>query len=433
MDEELLNTEEELLKFDFPTEQPSIIKVIGVGGGGGNAVTHMFREGIRDVNFVLCNTDEQALIESDVPVKVRLGPGLGAGNQPNVAKKFAEESTEKIDKLLDDGTKMVFVTAGMGGGTGTGAAPIVAKVAKDKDILTVGIVTIPFLFERETKIIQALNGVEEMSKSVDALLVINNEKLMEIYPGLTMYQGFKKADDTLLVAARSIAELITLPGYVNLDFADVNTTLKRGGVAVMSTGIGEGEYRITKAIDSALNSPLLNNNDVFSAKKILLNIYSSEKAPVMMEEMNEVHDFMAKFAKDIEVIWGAAIDDSLEDTVKITILATGFSIENIPMMMEKKRIEKERMTLEERRELEAAEAEAIQSDEKKRDLIIQYYGEKGMQTLIGNVTPKPHIFTVEQLDDDRIIEIVINTPAYKRDSKIITNLAAEKKTQLSLF
>ncbi|MDR3218460.1 MAG: cell division protein FtsZ [Dysgonamonadaceae bacterium] len=428
---------EELLKFDFSTEKPSIIKVIGVGGGGGNAVTHMYKEGILDVNFVLCNTDSQALLKSEVPVKIQLGKeiteGLGAGNKPEVAEKAALESKEEIRKLLSDGTKMVFVTAGMGGGTGTGAAPIVAEVAKSLDILTIGIVTIPFLFERGNKIIQALSGVEKMSKCVDALLVINNEKLREVYPDLNIFNAFKKADDTLLVAAQSIAEIITVPGHVNLDFADVNTTLKAGGVAVMSSGLGEGESRLTKAIESALHSPLLNNNDIFNAKKILLNIYSSENNPIMMEEMSELHEFMSKFSKDIEVIWGAAVDDNLEEKAKITILATGFSIDTIPMMTDKKRSEWERMTVEERRAREAEELAAVKLEEENTRSIRRYYGEKGLQVLIGIERPQPHIFTFEQLNDNDIIDEVINTPAYKRDSKKITKLAAEKRAQLSIF
>ncbi|GHT12677.1 cell division protein FtsZ [Bacteroidia bacterium] len=424
----LKTTEEELLKFDFSTESHSIIKVIGVGGGGGNAVTHMYREGIRDVNFVLCNTDNQALLESKVPVTVQLGKnitkGLGSGNKPEIGEKAALESEEEIRTLLSDGTEMVFVTAGMGGGTGTGAAPVIAKIAKDMDILTVGIVTIPFLLERKVKIIQALDGVEKMSKNVDALLVINNEKLREIYPILTLFEGFKKADDTLLVAAKSIAEIITLPGYVNLDFADVNTTMKNGGVAVMSSGEGEGEFRLTTAIKNALNSPLLNNNDIFNAKKILLNIYSSDQNPVRMEEMNEVNDFMEKFSSEIDVIWGAAVDNTLEEKVKITILATGFSIDTIPMMTDKKRLEWERMTHDERQKLEAEEAKKAAEAELIEDRIRRAYGEEGLKIIFGKIPPKPHIFTLEQLDDDRIIDTVINSPAYKRDSKIITNFAS---------
>ena len=289
---------DEIVQFDFPTDSPKIIKVIGVGGGGGNAVNHMYREGIHDVTFVLCNTDNQALAESPVPVKLQLGrsitQGLGAGNRPERARDAAEESIEDIRNQLNDGTKMVFITAGMGGGTGTGAAPVIARIAKEMDILTVGIVTIPFIFEGEKKIIQALDGVERIAQHVDALLVINNERLREIYADLTFMNAFGKADDTLSIAAKSIAEIITMRGTVNLDFADVKTILKDGGVAIMSTGFGEGENRVTKAIDDALHSPLLNNNDIFNAKKVMLNVSFCPSSELMMEEMNEIHEFMSK-------------------------------------------------------------------------------------------------------------------------------------------
>ena len=319
---------DEIVQFDFPTDSPKIIKVIGVGGGGGNAVNHMYREGIHDVTFVLCNTDNQALAESPVPVKLQLGrsitQGLGAGNRPERARDAAEESIEDIKSQLNDGTKMVFITAGMGGGTGTGAAPVIARIAKEMDILTVGIVTIPFIFEGEKKIIQALDGVERIAQHVDALLVINNERLREIYADLTFMNAFGKADDTLSIAAKSIAEIITMRGTVNLDFADVKTILKDGGVAIMSTGFGEGENRVTKAIDDALHSPLLNNNDIFNAKKVMLNVSFCPSSELMMEEMNEIHEFMSKFREGVEVIWGVAIDNSLDTKVKITVLATGF-------------------------------------------------------------------------------------------------------------
>ena len=262
------------INFNFQqTENPCIIKVVGVGGGGGNAINHMYREGIHDVTYVVCNTDKKALSDSPVPNHLQLGKdGLGAGNNPVVGRQRAEESIEDIKEMLNDGTRMVFITAGMGGGTGTGAAPVIAQCAKDAGILTVGIVTIPFKFEGNKKINQALDGVEEIAKHVDALLVINNERLREIYPELTVINAFAKADDTLSIAAKSIAEIITMHGTINLDFQDVTTVLKDGGVAIMSTGYGEGENRVTKAIDEALNSPLLNNNDIFNSRKVLLNI-----------------------------------------------------------------------------------------------------------------------------------------------------------------
>ena len=331
------NNNHTILDFGEPEKENSIIKVIGVGGGGGNAVNHMYREGIHDVSFVLCNTDNQALNDSPVPVHLQLGKeGLGAGNKPERARKAAEETIDDIRNMLNDGTKMAFITAGMGGGTGTGAAPVIAKVSKELDILTVGIVTIPFRFEGDKKIDQALDGVEEMSKHVDALLVINNERLREIYPELTVLDAFGKADDTLSIAAKSIAEIITNHGLINLDFNDVKTVLKDGGVAIMSTGYGEGEGRVKQAINDALNSPLLNDNDIFNAKKILLSInFSNEKnnnAGLMMEEMNEVNDYMAKFDIDFEIKWGLAIDPELGKRVKVTILATGFGIEDVDGM-----------------------------------------------------------------------------------------------------
>lgn len=332
--------ENEMMDFGFKSASPSIIKVIGVGGGGGNAVNHMYKQGINDVTFVLCNTDNQALTKSPIPRKVQLGKsitqGLGAGNKPEIARAAAEESEEEISKLFNDGTKMVFITAGMGGGTGTGAAPVVARIAKGLGVLTVGIVTIPFLFEGEPKIRKALAGVEEMRQYVDALLVINNERLSEIYPDLNFMNAFAKADDTLTTAARSIAEIITTNSHVNLDFADVNTTLRDGGVAIISTGFGSGEKRLTKAIEDALHSPLLNNKDVFGAKRVLINLYFSEEeqAQMKMEETHELKTFMLKFEKNVDVIWGAGYDNSLGNDIKITILATGFDVtlpeNNIP-------------------------------------------------------------------------------------------------------
>ncbi|CAK7064250.1 cell division protein FtsZ [Parabacteroides sp. APC149_11_2_Y6] len=408
-----------ILNFNYPTDTPKIIKVIGVGGGGGNAVTHMYKEGIHDVTFVLCNTDNQALNRSDVPCKVPLGrnitQGLGAGNKPERAMMAAEESLEDIRKMLGDGTKMVFITAGMGGGTGTGAAPVIARIAKDMGILTVGIVTIPFVFEGERKIIQALNGVEEISKNVDALLVINNERLREIYADLTMTNAFGKADDTLTIAAKSIAEIITLPGIINLDFADVNTTMKDGGVALMSNGFGQGEGRVRQAIEDALNSPLLNNNDVFNAKKILFNVSFGEDAELRMEEMNDVHDFMSRFGRDIEVIWGTAVDNSLGDKVKMTILATGFGMEDIPQIADKRHAESARMTEEELR----VEEERIKKEQGEKELIDKYYGASGQRMRRVAARAKAVVLNQEELDDDALIALIEDNPTYNRDPKLI--------------
>ena len=408
-----------LLNFNIPTDTPKIIKVIGVGGGGGNAVTHMDKEGIYDVSFGLCNTDNQALNRWDVPVKLRWGreitQGPGAGNKPERARMAAEESLDDLRNMLSDGTKMVFITAGMGGGTGTGAAPVIARVAKDMGILTVGIVTIPFLFEGEPKIIQALNGVEEIAKNVDALLVINNESLLKIYSDLTMINAFGKADDTLTIAAKSIAEIITLPGIINLDFADVKTTMKDGGVALMNNGYGEGEGRVRKAVEDALNSPLLSNNDVRNAKKILFNVSFSDESPLLMEEMNDIRDFMKEFNRNIEVIWGTAVDNTLGSQVKMTILATGFTMDDIPQIADKHKAEAQQMTEEELR----LEEERIEQQRKEQKLLEKYYGNAVQSTSRFLTRSRATILTEEELDDDMFITILEENPTYNRDPKIV--------------
>ena len=422
---------DEIVQFDLPTDSPKIFKVIGVGGGGGNAVNHMYREGIHDVTFVLCNTDNQALAESPVPVKLQLGrsitQGLGAGNRPERARDAAEESIDDIKEQLNDGTKMVFITAGMGGGTGTGAAPVIARIAKEMDILTVGIVTIPFIFEGEKKIIQALDGVERIAQHVDALLVINNERLREIYADLTFMNAFGKADDTLSIAAKSIAEIITMRGTVNLDFADVKTILKDGGVAIMSTGFGEGENRVTKAIDDALHSPLLNNNDIFNAKKVMLNVSFCPTSELMMEEMNEIHEFMSKFREGVEVIWGVAVDNSLDTKVKITVLATGFGVEDVPGM---DTLHEARSQEEEERQLQLEEEK-----EKNKERIRKAYGESAG---IGKKSLRSrrhiYIFNTEDLDNDDIIAMIEESPTYTRDKtkllKIKTKAALEEEVAM---
>ena len=405
---------DDIAQFDFPTDSPKIIKVIGVGGGGGNAVNHMYREGIHDVTFVLCNTDNQALKDSPVPVKLQLGKeGLGAGNRPARARKAAEESIEDIKAMLNDGTKMVFITAGMGGGTGTGAAPIIAQTAKEMDILTIGIVTIPFRWEGDKKIDQALDGVEEISKHVDALLVINNEKLSEIYSELSVDDAFDKADDTLSVAAKSIAEIITLHGKVNLDFNDVKTVLKDGGVAIMSTGYGEGDNRVSMAIQNAQHSPLLNNNDIFNSKKVLLNISYSSQYKLMMSEMDEVKEFMNRFSRDFETKFGMAVDDKLEQKVKITLLATGFGIQDIHMKEMDDRITQR--TAEEQKRL----AELEEEEEQRRSRRETYYG-KDANTKYQRLRRRHiYIFNPEDLDNADIISMVENSPTYQRDKSTL--------------
>ena len=393
------------LSFNLPEASPSIIKVIGVGGGGGNAVNHMYREGIHDVTYVMCNTDKKALSDSPVPTHLQLGrDGLGAGNRPERGKQAALESLDEIKEMLNDGTRMVFITAGMGGGTGTGAAPIIAQCAKDAGILTVGIVTIPFKFEGMKKINQALDGVDEISKHVDALLVINNERLREIYPDLTVLNAFAKADDTLSIAARSIAEIITMHGIMNLDFQDVTTVLKDGGVAIMSTGYGEGENRVTKAIEQALNSPLLNNRDIFDSKKVLININfcgDNEQNSLMMEERNEVNDFMSRFSQDVETKWGLATDSSLGGKVKITLLATGFNLLNVPGI---EQVKKEKDIID--------EAENDDRLVREGERIARYYDEitQAPRKRLHNI----FIFTDDDLDNEDVIAEIDVRPTYKR-------------------
>ena len=418
------NNKPAILDFGEPEKENSIIKVIGVGGGGGNAVNHMYREGIHDVSFVLCNTDAQALNDSPIPVHLQLGnEGLGAGNRPERARQAAQESIDDIRHMLNDGTRMAFITAGMGGGTGTGAAPVIAQVSKEMGILTVGIVTIPFRFEGPKKIDQALDGVEEMAKHVDALLVINNERLREIYPDLSVLDAFGKADDTLSVAAKSIAEIITIHGLINLDFNDVKTVLKDGGVAIMSPGYGEGEGRVKKAIEDALNSPLLNDNDVFNSKKILLSIaFSSEKKEqdsLMMEEMNDVNDFMARFGEDFEIKWGLAIDPELDRKVKVTILATGFGIEDVePKEMHNRRSQ------EEANRIAVEEEKAIERIDRRN----RYYGSDSNNTQYKR-RPHIYIFSQDDLDNEDVIMAVENTPTYKRTHQMLAEIRNQANGQ----
>lgn len=409
------------LDFGEPDRQNSIIKVIGVGGGGGNAVNNMYKQGIHDVSFVVCNTDAQALKDSPVPERLQLGSeGLGAGNRPEKARQAAEESIDDIKAMLSDGTKMDFITAGMGGGTGTGAAPVIARVSKELGILTVGIVTIPFKFEGNKKIDQALDGVDEMAKHVDALLVINNERLRKVYPDLSLLNGFAKADDTLSVAAKSIAEIITVRGLMNLDFNDVRTVLKDGGVAIMSTGFGEGEGRVRKAIDDALNSPLLNDNDVYNSQKILLSIaFSSENGTdggLAMEEMNEINDFMSRFGSDFELKWGIAIDNTLEKKVKITILATGFGLDDLEDVASyHSRLNKARAKEEAQKKAEQEEADAERSN--RRD---KYYRDNGDK--LTKARPHIYLFSQDDLDNEDVILEVESIPTFNRTKPMLNEI-----------
>lgn len=316
--------------FDIPAQSRSIIKVIGVGGGGSNAVNHMFSQGIKDVEFVICNTDKQALASSTVPNRLQIGAdlteGLGAGANPERGKQAAIESREQIRELLSNGTKMVFITAGMGGGTGTGAAPVIAKVAKELGILTVGIVTAPFMFEGKKKRQQAEHGIKELSDNCDTVLVILNDKLREIYGNLPIRSAFAKADNVLSTAAKSIAEIITVTADVNVDFEDVKTVMKDSGAAVMGSSITEGENRAQRAAEEALASPLLNNTDIHGAQKILLSIMSGDQAELEMDELTEITEYIQdKAGQNAEVIFGHGIDPTLGQSIRVTVIATGFA------------------------------------------------------------------------------------------------------------
>ena len=319
------------ISFDLPKNQSNVIKVIGVGGGGSNAINHMFKQGIKGVDFVVCNTDSQALQNSPVPNKIQLGvnltEGLGAGANPEVGQQSALESMEDIDKLLDSNTKMIFITAGMGGGTGTGAAPVIAQMAKEKDILTVGIVTIPFQFEGKVRSEQAMSGVERLRKQVDSLIVINNNKLREVYGNLGFKAGFSKADEVLATASRGIAEVITHHYTQNIDLKDAKTVLSNSGTAIMGSAIAEGENRAKDAIVSALDSPLLNDNKITGAKNVLLLIVSGS-TEITIDEIGEINDHIqAEAGYNANIIMGVGEDDSLGDSIAVTIIATGFNVE----------------------------------------------------------------------------------------------------------
>lgn len=403
---------------DF-NNKSTYIKIIGVGGGGGNAVNYMYRQGIEGVSFVVLNTDRQALRSSPVPNKVQIGEGLGAGNKPEVAKQLAENDIDKIENLFNDGTEMVFITAGMGGGTGTGAGPVVARVAREKGLLTIGIVTIPFLLEGEKKINKALDGAEEMAKYVDALLIIQNERLTEIYGDLNFINGFAKADETLATAARSISELITSEGYMNLDFKDVDTTLRNGGPAIISTGYGEGENRVTKAIEMALKSPLLKHREIMGSNKLLFNIYFSRNAEqeFLMSEVDELTKFVQTVDKGVDVIWGVAFDDTLGNKVKITILASGFDATIREEVAELPGARKQKSAISKDSAIKDTNQSAI-------DRIRDTYGEK-VDTYRTNYI----ILTREEMDNDLAIETLEKSPAFNRTRETVTEMREKIKNE----
>lgn len=383
---------------------PSIIKVIGVGGGGGNAVAQMYRDNIPEVRYLVTNTDSKALGDNIVPDHLQLGPGLGAGGNPQTGRVLAEENVDKIIAALDKQTKMVFITAGMGGGTGTGASPVIAREARKKGILTVGIVTIPFLFERERQIDKALDGLEDLAKDVDAMLVINNERLYEVYPDISVINAFRKADQTLSTAVSSITEIISMHGRMNLDFEDVRMVLTDGGVAVMSSGIAEGEGRVKNAIKSALHSPLLNNNDIYTADRLLMAITTSskEEEAIGVSELGEIDEFMSNFSPDIQTKWGLSFDPSLGKKVKITILASGFGL-----YTKRKRASKEPLS------------DGILDDPLKSDRRGRFYDTKK-----GKKKRRPHfyIFSEEDLRNDALVEKVENVPTRDRTGEYLENI-----------
>lgn len=420
--DEILNPEGLADQFESPeTEQKDkvIIKAIGVGGGGGNAVNYMFRQGIKHVSFVVLNTDRQALRQSPVPTKVMIGDGLGAGDRPEVAREAAENDIAKIEALFQDDTRMVFITSGMGGGTGTGASPVVARVAREKGLLTIGIVTIPFYFEGEEKINKAFAGADEMAKYVDALLLINNERLTEIYGDLDFINGFGKADDTLATAARSISELITCDGYMNLDFNDVNTTLRDGGAAIISSGYGEGENRVTKALEDALASPLLKHRDISTAKRLLFNIYFSQEAnnKFKLSEVNELTSFVQKINPKVKIIWGVAFDKDLGEQIKITMLASGFNVDRLGEIQENR--------LQNQIDAPAFAATAAQPPQPRaNDRIREEYGEKVDTFRTNYIILKP-----EEMDSDTIIEVLEKSPTYNRDRATVEKARAQRRQQ----
>lgn len=393
----------------------SLIKVIGVGGGGSNAVNYMFNQKIPKVRFVVCNTDKQHLDESPVPQRVLLGEnithGRGAGNKPEVGKKCAEASSDSIKELFTDGTEMVFITAGMGGGTGTGAAPVVAKLAKEAGMLTIGIVTVPFMFEGFQKINKALDGANAMREHVDALLLINNENLIELYPDLNFFNAFEKADDTLANAARSVSEIISEKCYINVDFEDVRTTLKDSGTAIISTAYGEGEHRISDAIHNALHSPLLKSHDIYTSKRLLFKFACSRQSPnaPKAQELAEITHFTSKLPVSIDVKWGVADDPSLGDKVRVTVLASGFDVtlHEGDNKDEKKKIVFESANHNEEKDNQSKSAES--------ERIIEVYGSDTVMKQRRNAAKMKYaVLTPDQFDDNQVITMIENAPTFTR-------------------
>jgi len=388
-----------------------IIKVVGVGGGGCNAVNNMYKEGVEGVTYAVCNTDSQSLSRSPVPVKLQLGEGLGAGGNPEKGRFEAESVKEGIKKLFADSTKMVFVTAGMGGGTGTGAAPVVAGIAKEMGLLTVAVVTIPFYFEKKRKIIKALKGVDALRKNVDALLIVNNERLCDVYSDsdISVKEAFYRADNILMDAVKGISELIVMPsdGGIKSDFRDVETTMRDGGGAIMAMGRASGDHRVEKAILNALDSPLLYGNDIGKAKRILFNIYSSDEHPIFVRELQEIDDFFDQLDPNIDVIWGTATDESLGEDAKVTILATGME----------DRLEKEVRTDVHRDE-----------DDYYEDLIQGLYRPPVKTPTMGDMITQEPTFDVKVAEEpEPAVVVQKDTTAAKEEEKGVTVIDRWKK------
>jgi cell division protein FtsZ len=380
----------DMIKFDLPKNQSSIIKVLGVGGGGSNAVNHMFTQGIEGVDFVVCNTDSQALEVSPVPNKLQLGASLtegrGAGSIPEVGKNAAMEDLDRIKEILEKNTKMLFITAGMGGGTGTGAAPVIAKASKEMGILTVAIVTIPFAFEGRKRRQQAEEGIRNLKEHVDTLLLICNDRLRELYGNLSVSEAFGRADNVLTTAAKGIAEIITLTGNINVDFADVKTVMSDSGVAIMGSGSAEGENRATKAVEMALASPLLNDNHIRGAKNILLNLTSGTEE-ILMDEVTEITDYIQiEAGSTAEIIWGLGKDESLGSKINITLVATGFGEgDSIGMDLEKREVVRKTHKLQDTsRQEDGRRKEVVQQEHDGMKLIL-----KGEDTRKKDSKPEP--------------------------------------------
>lgn len=408
---------EELMPFDLPKDQSSIIKVLGVGGGGSNAVNHMFRQGIHEVNFIVCNTDAQALEKSPVPVKIQLGSSLtegrGAGNNPERGKQAAIENLDDVMTSLSDNTKMVFITAGMGGGTGTGAAPVIAKATKDQGILTVAIVTIPFGFEGQRRINQAVEGITELSQHVDSILVINNEKIREIYGNLKISEAFAHADDVLTIAAKGIAEIITVvaPGSVNVDFADVQTVMSNSGVALMGAARVSGEDRALKAVQEALNSPLLSNNDIHGAQNILLNITYGPECEATMDEVVTINEYVQDAAGNMaDLIWGQSIDEELNDEISVTVIATGFKTDIIPEIFERKNKNKPRKIHHINDSQKKTETTNRTVENKTKNPDLEVINRKEPQKTVKEETKNEEYFSIKNDDFDKVLLNSINEP-----------------------